>query len=554
MLLRVLGPLEISPAGAFANKPATLLVSLLVTPGEWVSCETLIDAIWSGRTPPSSARSNIKSYVWQLRRALGSARIEGRPGAYRVCLAPGELDVDCLKQHASAARGALAAGEVAAAVEHSTAALALWRGTPFTELPTETTAPVVAHLTELRWELRVMLADALSAQSRYQEAIAALRELAIADPLREGTWARLVRVLHRAGRRSEALAAYEEARTVLAEQLGVSPGRELVEACRVATTERQVAARCELPRDMPDFTGRTDEVARLQELGRTVKSVPVAVIDGMPGVGKTALAVHVAHAIAERFPDGQLFLDLGDASASDVLARLLRTLGVTGIPQDVPERAALWRASLAGRRMLLVFDDVRDTAQVEPLLPGSPGCMVLVTTRTRLLRLPAVLAVTLDPLRQDQAVELFTSAGDWRIGAAPQAMREIAELCGGLPAAVRSAAMVFRSRPKWTANQFAAWLEQKPAAGMSGLVESACERLAEADRRMLGVVALLVDADATTAAQAAGVSVPEARRSLEALVDQHLLGQHPSGKYAMHRLVRNYFRNAVMPLQAVQTA
>jgi DNA-binding SARP family transcriptional activator len=555
MLYRVLGPLETCPPGAFANKPATLLVSLLATPGEWVSCEKLIDAIWYERTPPSSARSNIKSYVWQLRRVLGGSRIEGRSGAYRVCVQPGELDVDCFKQRAADARSALAAGDVTRAVEHLTAALELWRGTPFTELPSEMSGPVVANLTELRWELRETLADAFAAQSRYQEAIAELRALTVADPLREGPWAQLVRTLHQAGRRSEALAVYEDARAVLDEELGVAPGAELSDACRAAMTERQVKARCELPRDVPDFTGRGDEVARLLDLSRTSeKSVPVAVIDGMPGVGKTALAVHVAHSIAEQFPDGQLFLDLGNASAAGILARLLRTLGVTEIPADVSERAALWRASLVGLRLLLVFDDVRDTAQIEPLLPGSPGCMVLVTTRTRLLRLPAVDAVSLDPLGQDQAAQLLLNAGDWRMGAAPQAVQEVTNLCAGLPAAIRTAAMVFRSRPKWTANQVAAWLADEPAAGVSALIESAVQRLAEEDRRMLDVAALLPEVDVPAAAQAAGIAAADARRLLENLVDQHFLSHHPSGKYTVHRVVRDFTRGSSVTALTAQTA
>jgi DNA-binding SARP family transcriptional activator len=460
MFFRVLGPLETCSPGResrrSARKPATLLVRLLAAAGEWVSWEKLIDAIWYGQVPPVSARSNIKSYVWQLRRdlppAAGGPRIEYRAGAYRVRVDTGELDVDWFEQYVADARRAMVNGDLADAVQHLTKGLALWRGGPFPELPAETALPLVANLTEMRCEAREMLADALAGQSRYQEAIADLRELTIEDPLREGPWARLVRTLHRAGRRSEALVTYEHARAVLADELGVEPGPELVSARREALAERQVRPRRELPRDVPDFTGRTDEVARLVELSRTAAtSVPVAVIDGIPGVGKTALAVHVAHRIAERFPDGQLFLDLGQGTmtAGKTLARLLRTIGVpdSAIPATTSERAAMWRAELAVRRLLLVLDDGASAGHIEPLLPGSPGCMVLVTTRTRPLRLPAVDIVSLGPLGFEHAAELFLAgAGDRRMGT----VHDVVHLCGGVPAAIRSAATDFWIRPKWT--------------------------------------------------------------------------------------------------------
>ncbi|MET0236932.1 MAG: BTAD domain-containing putative transcriptional regulator [Kibdelosporangium sp.] len=467
MLFRVLGPLETcspdGPSHQFARKPATLLASLLAVAGQWVSCEKLIDAIWNDRTPPVSARSNIKSYVWQLRRDLpptaAGPRIEARAGAYRVCVDAGELDVDYFEQHMADARKAMATGDLADVVRHLTLALELWRSDPFPEIPTKTTTPLVAGLTETRFEAREMLAVALAGQGHCHEAIADLRELTVEDPLREAPWAQLVRTLHQAGRRNEALVTYEHARAVLKDELGVEPGPELVSARREVMAHRQVKPRCELPRDVPDFTGRTAEVARLRELSRTAATgVPVAVIDGAAGVGKTALATHVAHRIANRFPDGQLFLDLGQAAmtADRILARLLRSIGVPDrdIPADTAERAAMWRAELAGRRLLLVVDDARGAGQIQPLLPGSPGCMVLVTTSTRMLGLAAVDIVSLGPLGFEHAAELFLAgAGDWRMGAVPDAVSGIVHLCGGVPAAIRAAATDFRVHPKRAAQQ-----------------------------------------------------------------------------------------------------
>lgn len=460
MLFRVLGPLETgaAPRRWGARKPAALLAALLLDAGEWVSCDRLVDAVWSDQEPPASAVSNVKTYVWQIRKSLcdGATRVEGRPGAYRVRVRAGELDVDRFREHVRHARRAMSDGDPAGAVDHLTAALALWRGRPFAELPGAMAAPVVAELDELRWDAREALADALTALGRLREAVALLRELTAADPLREGLWARLVRVLLHEGRRGEALAVYEQARTVIAEELGVDPGRDLVEAHRQALGERAPgrAARCDLPRAVPDFTGRAGEVARVAHLSLTSPTcVPVVVVDGAAGIGKTALAVHVAHRIADRFPDGQLHVDLRrePPGSADLLARLLHRLGVQDVPAGPEDRAAAWRAELAGRRVLLVLDSATSAEQVIPLLPGSPGCMVLVTAESR-LRLDAVETIGLEPLSTAESATLF------RMGA-PEAsadvVREATRFARGVPAAIRKALALFRGSPQWTARRFA---------------------------------------------------------------------------------------------------
>ncbi|HEX7303950.1 AfsR/SARP family transcriptional regulator [Lentzea sp.] len=475
MLFRVLGTTEMRVPGEdeprrVARKPAALLARLLVTRGEWVGCDRLAEAIWPDRVPPRSALSNIKSYVWQIRHDLlpphdGGPRIEARAGAYRLCAEPGDVDVECFRQRTADGRSAMARGDAEGAVRHLEAAEALWRGTPFAELPDELVAPVVAELEELRWEVRETLADALTAVRRHREAIALLRDLTAADPLREGPWARLVLALVRTGRRSEALATYDHARRVLVDELGVDPGRALAEAHRHALEEpASQHVRCDLPRDVPDFTGRTREAARLTELSRSAATtVPVVVVDGVPGVGKTALAVHVAHRIAERFPDSQLFVELapdGEPLGADVLlARLLRAAGVRDIPETVAERAAAWRAHLAGRRVLLVLDDASSSEQVRPLLPGTAGCMVVITARTRVLHLDAIEPMTLMPLPPAQTADLFRSA----TGASADTVREVVRHTGGLPAAVREATALFRSRPQWTSAQFTAHLVEETA-------------------------------------------------------------------------------------------
>ncbi|MFD5828353.1 BTAD domain-containing putative transcriptional regulator [Lentzea sp. NPDC060358] len=475
VLFRVLGTTEMRVPGEdgprrVARKPAALLARLLVSRGDWVDRDRLAAAIWPGRVPPRSALSNIKSYVWQIRHDLlaphgDGPRIEARAGAYRLCAEPGDVDVECFRQHTAQGRTAMARGDAESAVRHLEAAEELWRGTPFADLPDEVVAPVVAELEELRWEVRETLADALTAARRHREAIALLRDLTAADPLREGPWARLVLALVRAGRRSEALATYDEARRVLVDELGVDPGRALAEAHRHALAEPAARrGRCDLPRDVPDFTGRSREVARLTELSRSAATgVPVVVVDGVPGVGKTALAVHAAHRIAGEFPDGRLFVDLapdGDPlSANVLLARLLRAAGVRDIPETIGERAAVWRAHLAGRRVLLVLDDASSSDQVRPLLPGSAGCMVVVTACTRVLHLDAIEPMRLLPLPAAQTADLFRSS----TGAPADVVREVVRRTGGLPLAVRAAAALFLARPQWTPVQFAARLgEMRP--------------------------------------------------------------------------------------------
>ncbi len=553
VLFRVLGPLETRVPGEdgprrVARKPAALLARLLVDRGEWVDCTRLVEAIWPDRVPPRSAQSNIKSYVWQIRHDLLPAddhgpRIEARAGAYRLCAEPGEVDVECFRQHTADGRTAMARGDAAGAVRHLEAAAALWRGTPFAELPDEVVAPVVAELEELRWEARETLADALTAVRRHREAIALLRDLTAADPLREGPWARLVLALVRTGRRSEALATYDNARRVLADELGVDPGRALAEAHRLALAEPATRrVRCDLPRDVPDFTGRSGETARLAELSRSAATtVPVAVVDGMPGVGKTAFAVHVAHRIAGEFPDGQLFVDLAPdgepLGAGVLLARLLRGAGVRDIPDTVAERAAAWRAHLAGRRVLLVLDDASSGDQVRPLLPGSAGCMVVITTRTRVLRLDAIEPMTLTPLSAAQTATLFRSG---TAAATDDVVREVVRRTGGLPAAVRAATALHRSRPQWTPKQFAVRLGEETTRTATALVEPTYCELDDRQRRLLHAVAAAPDG---------GLVTRETDRVLEHLVDHHLVLASSPGGYAVHPVVRAYAHHVTPTLR-----
>ncbi|MEU4765225.1 AfsR/SARP family transcriptional regulator [Actinosynnema sp. NPDC023794] len=222
MIFRVLGP------QAGPRKPATLLATLLLHANAWVSLEELIDEIWQEQAVPASASRNVRTYVWQLRQVVPAGRIDARPRSYRLHVAPGEVDADVARSLLDRSRGVTGAE----AVGCLTSALELWRGTPFAELRAETALTATAWLHELRWELRERLADAYTAVGRHGEAIAVLRALTAEDPLREGTWARLVRALHAAGRRANALSEYQRVCDFLAAELGVEPGPELVRARR----------------------------------------------------------------------------------------------------------------------------------------------------------------------------------------------------------------------------------------------------------------------------------------------------------------------------------
>ncbi|MBK1789079.1 AfsR/SARP family transcriptional regulator [Prauserella cavernicola] len=523
MLFLVLGPLEVrgrdgAAVRLGAGKPAAVLAALLVQPNAWVGVEQLITSTWQEQAAPASAESNLKTYVWQLRRVLpateGEApRIESRPGAYRLRVADDELDAGLADTLAVTAQRAAERGDAAAAENAAEQALALWRGDAFEGL--DLPASAGEHFGELHRRLRETLAGARLARGDAAGAVPVLRELTATDPLRESAWALLVRALHAQGRRAEALTAYRAASEALATELDAEPGPELTRAARVCAGG---APRRELPRDVPAFTGRTRELAAVCEA-----SGPV-LVDGMPGTGKTALAVHAAHRIARHYPGGQLFVGLHGSgprpvTAADALARLLRAFDVP-VPSDVDERAARWRDVTATRRVLLVLDDAAGAAQVEPLLPAGGGCRTIVTTRDRSWHVDGAVRVALAPLGAVSAVELFRT-----LAGSPTARHAdliaITRECGGLSAAVRDAAAFLHSRPHWTVQRLAT--EFDPCRVFAGTLTSLAAQLGPERLRRLGDLS-----QTGTAAR-------------EQLVDEGLLDAEPAG-HREHALLRHLAR------------
>ncbi|NUT45865.1 MAG: hypothetical protein HOV94_00900 [Saccharothrix sp.] len=293
---------------------------------------------------------------------------------------------------------------------------------------------------------------------------------------------------------------------------------------------------------MPFLVGRTQELA-------LVRRGALVVIDGMSGVGKTAFAVHAAHRLAGDFPDGQLFVHLraGAVSIGDALTRMLRSFGISDVPADVDERAALWRSELAWRRVLLVLDDAGDARQVLPLLPGDGQSAVLITTRQRGWRLPGETRIPLKPLcRAESAVLLRRAAGERAASAA------VVSACGGLPSALLAAAARLASRPLWTSAELASWCAE-PGRLLDGLTSSHLLLGAAAQRAFRSIGALPLAFDCALAADHLGVGREEARALLEELVDHHLLDTPATGRYRSHPLVRELAGRAV-PIGRLRSA
>ncbi|MEV4898018.1 BTAD domain-containing putative transcriptional regulator, partial [Nonomuraea sp. NPDC055795] len=415
----VLGDLAIvrdgSAVALTSAKQRNILAVMLSRANRATTDGRLAEAVW-GQTPPSPA--TVRWHVHHVRQAIGDDRVARRGEAYLLLLDPAELDAARFERLLTRAR-AEASPEAAAATYGE--ALALWRGEAYAGL--HAVSCEAARLEELRLAAAEERAEKLLALDRPAEAAAELAPLVAAQPLRERLRAAHLLALHRSGRRAEALSSYREGRSRLVAELGVEPGRDLRAAHAQALDGDLRAAHAQaldgdqppphpaqLPQDVAAFTGRRLELAALD---RSLETGATAVITGPAGIGKTGLALRWAHSRAARFPDGQLAADLrartGPLPPAEVLARFLRALGVTRVPDGLDERAALYRTLLRRRRVLLVLDDASCAAQVRPLLPGAPGCRVLVTGRGRFEGLvgEGASSTRLDVLPRDQAVNLL---------------------------------------------------------------------------------------------------------------------------------------------------
>jgi DNA-binding SARP family transcriptional activator len=598
MEFRILGPVEVWDGAQRLDlggpKPHALLAVLLVHANQVVSTDHLIDELW-GEAPPPTARNLIQGYVSRLRQAMHHSGDEStpaqvlvsRPPGYLLRVEVGELDLDRFEGLTAEARQATAGGDLEDAAERWCAALALWRGPPLDGVASEALRrTVVPRLQEARL---VALEERLEVDlrlGRHAQLVGELEALVASKPDRERLRRQLMLALYRSGRRAEALAVYRSTRQVLVEELGLEPGPALqqlerailladptLEPALPATNKapRQPASPrgpCQLPPDIDDFTGRQAAAAEVQQLleGERATAIVVSAIAGKAGVGKTALAVRVAHRLRPRFADGQLYANLRGAEAqaldpTEVLAGFLRALGVEGgvIAEGLEERVRQYRARLTDRRVLVVLDNAVSEAQVRPLLPGSRGCAALVTSRTPLGGLEAAHLLTLDVLDPDQAVALLGKlTGPGRVAAEPEAAQQIVRLCGLLPLAVRIAGARLACRRHWPLALLAERLADERRRldelmigdlEVRASVALSYQGRSQEEQRLFRLLGLLVvpTIPAWVAASLLDTGLAEAEELLERLVDAQLVeaaGEDQAGqqRYRLHDLLRVYAR------------
>ncbi|MBO2445895.1 winged helix-turn-helix domain-containing protein [Actinomadura barringtoniae] len=462
----LLGALEIRldgrPVTIAAGKARAVVAALLLHANQPVSLETLVDCIWE--EPPRSARTVLHSLVLRLRRAFGEHDvIRTQESGYVIQVEPGELDLDRFQALLADAEQARKDEQPAAEHTHLSAALGLWRGPALADIPSESLRIGEAErLQELKFAALSRRIDLDLMLGRYSEIVGELRRLTRAHPLREGLWAQLMRALYGSGRQADALAVYQDVRQELTTELGIEPGSELQElhqAILAGTPDLTSPASepsipqlgswhglCQLPQVPGDFTGRAHDHDRLVERLSTHQDGGPVVIWGPPGIGKTALAGRVAHSLRPLYPDGQWYIELqassptGAVDPAGLLGDLLMASGVpTGaMPGNLQTRASAWRARLADKRVLLVLDDASGIEQITPFLPGTESCAVLITSRSALSALPGSHHHRLEQLDAAESVDMLRLIiGDHRVSAEPQAAQRIAELCAGLPMAVR---------------------------------------------------------------------------------------------------------------------
>ncbi len=593
MRFGVLGPLLVQDGEAALSvqggRLRALLAVLIVHAGQAVRAERLADVVWDGSPPPGAA-DTLRTHVMRLRRVLGpraGARLVTRHPGYLLEAAEDEVDLLRFRQLYRDGGAAVRAASWPEAAQVLAEALALWRGPALADVSSQVLHRDEApRLEQLRLQAQEWRIDADLHLCRHADLVPELQLLAAEHPLRERFHTQLMLALYRCGRQAEALAAYHRARTALIEELGAEPGSELRRlhqqiltadpALEAPEPAAMAAAGVQVPRELPgpvpEFVGRDAELAALTELAQQAArggptAVVISAIGGTAGVGKTALAVHWAHHVAEQFPDGQLYVNLRGydpdqpVTAADALARFLRALGVEGqaIPVGEEERAARYRSLLTGKRMLLVLDNASDAAQVRPLLPGSQGCAVVVTSRDALAGLIArdgAVRLDLDLLPLQDAVELLRKLIGSRASADPAAAEQLAVQCCRLPLALRVAAELAAARPASLLHDLVAELSDQqlrldlldaggdPRTAVRAVFSWSYGHLDAEAAHGFRLAGLHPGPDLDPYAIAALTATPlgQARHVLDVLARAHLIQPATAGRYGMHDLLRAYAR------------
>jgi DNA-binding SARP family transcriptional activator len=579
---RILGLLEMwcgqEQLGLSGKKRQTVLGALLLADGMPVSLNRLIDAVW-GHQAPVTAVKQIRNATSDLRKTHPeiARRLTLVGDGYRLAMDGCRLDSTQFTAHAVRGRELRDKGCPAEALEEFRAALSLWRGPALAGLESPALRAQTAGLEELRLALMEERMELELAQGAHESVLGELSVWVAENPLRERLVAQLMLALYRSGAQARALTVYEQTRKTLKGELGVSPGAELQELHRhILLSQLPPPPRTipvppcnNLPADVLHFTGRDPERRLLNQVahdhatvGRPPAAAPAVIaIDGMAGIGKTTLAVHAAYACTPLYPDAQLFVDMGACAVDDrplgpkaALGALLSGLGVppSGIPAGLEERAATWRRLIADRRALIVLDNVADTHQILPLLPGAPSCLTIVTSRARLTDLMATCQLTLQEMSPTEGRELFSRIiGDERARAEREAVDMIVDVCGRLPLAIRLAAAKLRHRPSWSVSHLASRLTgggqrlatlEAEDGGLTEVFRQSYEGLTPGQQRVFRLLGQLPGDHIEThiVAGLARVSLGYADTLLESLVDAHLLSTSTPGRYVIHELLHAY--------------
>ncbi|WP_344845875.1 AfsR/SARP family transcriptional regulator [Nonomuraea dietziae] len=608
----MLGNLEVVRDGVTVAVPALkqriALATLLLQANQHVSFDQLAEHMWDGRETPDDARAAVTTHIGRLRRTLlrrgdDQQLIHTRDEGYVLKLAPEDLDVTVFLDLVNRAKRAGQTGDEADEADLLQQALDLWRGPALVDVPSESLhRDHVLVLNEQRVQALERWFELELRSGHHDEIVVKLKAATSAHPLRERLWAQLMLALYRSGLQAEALKAYHTVGNVLRQELGVDPSDELrklhhdiltgnrtllmpptvssvaaipgqlnAEAAQRPRTTGSTSAPStvpprQLPPDIAHFTGRLAQLATLEKLlpvsgGQAPRPI---ILDGTAGVGKTTLAVHWAHLARDHFPDGQLYLDLRgfgpDAPVEPAAAveLLLRALGVVAeqLPTELDARSALLRTLMARRRMLILLDNVRDEAQVRPLLPGGES-QTLITSRSQLRGMFAregAFRVTLDVFSPDEAHSLLAALLDeGRLRAAPRAETELGELCSRLPLALSIAAANLDANPHLNLDDYVSELREgnrlvaleagnDQAAAVRATLDLSYTALPEPQRKLFRLLGLLPGTDFTAEATAAlvGCSNAEARRRLDMLASFHLIRLHGPGRYTFHDLLRLY--------------
>ncbi|MFC9690693.1 BTAD domain-containing putative transcriptional regulator [Kribbella sp. NPDC056951] len=565
--VEILGPLRVlwneQPVAVGAPRLQALLAVLALRANQVCLPEELLDLVWHD-SPPGTGLKVLPPYVYRLRRALPVDLLDRTSDGYILRLPPDSLDIEDFETAATRATRLRDTGDLDAAAAEYNRALALFRGEPLSGLPGPYVAAQRRRLIERRHRVFGDRIDVDLDRGRAADVIAELVPAVAARPFDERLAGQLMRALSADGRQADALDVYTRTREVLLDQLGVEPGPALRATHQSVLRNESVArGRDELPYAGATFVGRAAEIDRLTRafVGQGSTVPPVVAVDGMAGVGKTALAVHTARRLAARYPDGVLFVDLHGHSSEHpprnpkaALDHLLVGAGVgnLAIPAGLEEARSLWRTTVAGRRLLIILDNASSSSAVVPLLPGSPTCGVLITSRQQLTGLDVRERLHLDLLTLDDAADLLANlVGSERVSHDVAASNGLIERCGSLPLALRIAGARMRHRPSWTVahlndrlDRVGRRLSELAADGMGvgAAFELSYSQLSPEQQlsfRLLGRVPGR-DFDQYGAAALLDRTPDEASDLAESLVDANLLLQPTPGRYEFHDLIREY--------------